>query len=116
MKSASGKVSKEDFATLKATLDFIQGMAKKSQPALMGAEEKSGDGSHGFRRLPLFLSMTSRVVIPMSLNLFQTKNCPRIFLLTIRNIAEKRYASPDELAINCRSGFSRRWAPQLHRG
>ena len=40
MKSASGKVSKEDFATLKATLDFIQGMAKKAS-SMMGAEEKA---------------------------------------------------------------------------
>ena len=40
MKSASGKVSKEDFATLKATLDFIQGMAKKAS-SMMGAEDKA---------------------------------------------------------------------------
>jgi hypothetical protein len=39
MKSASGKVSKEDFATLKATLDFIQGMAKKASSMMDAGDE-----------------------------------------------------------------------------
>jgi hypothetical protein len=41
MKSASGKVSKQDYATLRATMSFVQGMAKKASSIMGSGNEKS---------------------------------------------------------------------------